>query len=209
MDVNNFRAYTTEHGVCDLGEVDPNHEYLTVIKAELCLDGEHTGFDVAGRDKEPHEKTIGSTTGYRIKRDAMNRAGYHSPDDIFDVADDESQDLTDIFSVLLDKCFLETVATGDIIVIDRVVVNERYRGHDFGLKMIQKILGMHDYSFASLLVAPTDHLISSMALAKKKLMLHYARVGFERIKGTSVMVLPKHKFHEQLKPKMQKVPVIG
>jgi hypothetical protein len=93
-----------------------------------------------------------------------------------------------------DCLFLENILT-----IDRVSINPKYRGQDYGIQAIKQTIQHFKRLYPSSLgmvvlacqpqedAAFTDR---SETLSMKKLSAHYKKIGFVKLRGTNIMVHP-------------------
>jgi hypothetical protein len=96
---------------------------------------------------------------------------------------------------IIDEFELST-AVPDILIVDRIVIEEPYRGHDLGLHAMRALLNV--FGNSAVLVACTPHPIrdedepapspTALAAAQRKLRAYWKRAGFKRFERTPIYI---------------------
>lgn len=114
---------------------------------------------------------------------------------------------------------IDDVFNQNLLIIDRVEILPRYRGHDYGLQAMHLMLGHLALGCRLAAIKPyplqfegdnplgeprtwrrrlqLEKLPTHQATATRRLRQHYARLGFVQVKGTPLMVLDLEEGYRQ------------
>jgi len=130
---------------------------------------------------------------------------------IINEADDVDQDAYDAASVIYRDNGIEDQLESfgsSALLLRSLYIQPEYRGHDLGLIAIRRIIELHDpASLSTVVLFPnskalvkndTDPLFKMpKKLANKKLISHYAKIGFKPFRKTGFLYLEMEQFDYQ------------
>jgi hypothetical protein len=168
---------------------------------------EYTGFIRYTRDRDDKTFRVGKVHAWRLHVGLAHGNGVS----VFDVCDAESQELSDLYAALFElrdddlklaiRDKFEAVES-DILILDYIVLNPRWRGLKLGLLAARKLIDMlaggcalavadiqplHPDAHPSLKVPPSwipRHESDDLRLARRKLRRYFRNMGFARIRHT-------------------------